>query len=196
MINFTQYNIQDGIVLGIDAALSNFGVSIFEIDTNTSSYDLIDLKLNKTSRTKTQYKNFNDLQRCQEIHFFIKDIIEKYNPQCIFAELPQVGGKQMQADSMVYAGAMMGILSSFDIPIYFFPTKEIKDTVLGYVTPDKNVMIEHMVALYPNAPWKRRKLKGEMVLTADNEHLADAAASVECAFTTSQTSFMCLNPKK
>lgn len=173
------YNIKSTYALGIDAALSNFGVSIHAIDEDGNKGDVADLILLKTQREKRSYKNFDDLMRCRHLNTELRKIIEKYNPECIFAELPQPGGKNMQADSMVYAGCMMGILSSLNVPVYFFPTKEIKKQVLGYVTPDKSIMIDAMVKLYPNAPWKRYKRHGEMLLSQDNEHLADAIAAFE-----------------
>jgi hypothetical protein len=37
-------------------------------------------------------------------------------------------------------------------------------------------MIEWAMEKFPDAPWRMRKLKGEMVPTKDNEHLADGVA--------------------
>lgn len=180
------YNIKSSYILGIDAALSNFGISVHYIDEDGKKGDVADLILLKTQREKRSYKNFDDLMRCHHLHTEMRKVIDKYKPSAMFAELPQPGGKNMQADSMVYAGCMMGILSSLDLPVYFFPTKEIKKVVLGYVTPDKSVMIDAMVKMYPNAPWKRYKRHGEMLLSQDNEHLADAIAAFEYGMTHSK----------
>ena len=72
----------------------------------------------------------------------------------------------------------IGALSSCPIPLIQVQPTEVKLATVGKKTATKEEMINHAVKAHPEANWIVRKSKGQIVLTASNEHLADAVSVI------------------
>jgi hypothetical protein len=55
---------------------------------------------------------------------------------------------------------------------------------LGTRTASKEEMIDWAFNKYPDAPWRTKKLKGQILPTKDNEHIADSVAIMEAGILT------------
>ncbi len=161
------------LVAGIDPALKNMGVSIMRLNLDTLELELLDLKLFETEKMtgKTVRQNSDDLRRAQELHRGLHENLTDVT--VAFAEIPT--GAQSARAALSF-GVAIGILASCPVPIIQVQPWETKLATVGTKTASKQEMIEWAGEQYPDGPWLRRKLHGELVLVDKNEHLADACA--------------------
>ena len=126
------------------------------------------------SKIATLKKNIDDLGRAKLLIEGLDKIVVDADYVCV--ELPQIGGADMQARSMWSSGIVLGIIANLKGPLVCVTPKDVK-MVTGCATSSKEDMVSWATHLYPNAPWLKRKLKGEMVLLKTNHHIADALAA-------------------
>lgn len=162
-------------IIGLDPSMSNFGAAVgfFCLDTNTVEIADFILVSTKKENKKTVRVNSDDLRRAGEIVRGMKEAIGK--AAVVFAELPV--GSQSSRGQTNY-GICLGILAAVEKPLIQITPNEIKQLVGGKKTTSKDEVIAWATALYPDAPWLTRKVKGEITLTSKNEHLADAVAAI------------------
>lgn len=161
------------LVAGLDGSLRNFGVAIAWLDTETLEFEIKDLVLIKTEKDKHKQvrKSSDNLVRAQTIH---RGVIEALRGvTSAFLEVPS-GGQSY--DAVLGFGIVTGIYASLPVPVVEVSPSETKLAAVGTKTASKQEMIDWAVEKFPAAPWRTRKLKGEIVPTLDNEHLADAVA--------------------
>lgn len=162
-------------ILGIDPALVNTGLALFNhTDGNNSIIDL-GLIVTSSSGDKNVRKNIDDYNRAVLLHTQLQTWISRCD--CVCVELPQIAGANVQARSMWSSGIALGILASISKPVVVLTPSEVK-LATGNKTASKEEVIAWATSLYPDAPWKKVKRKGEMVLVDKNEHIADAVAVV------------------
>lgn len=172
-------------VIGIDPSLNNMGFAKARVNTETYKIEVIDLILAETApdkkSAKVVRKNSDDLARAKLLH----DALQRETAGCSFAfvEIP-VGSQSSRA--MASYGICIGVLASCKLPLIQVTPTEVKLAGYGTKTATKQDMINWAVKKYPNANWLTRKLKGEIVLMNDNEHLADAVAAIEAGISTDQ----------
>lgn len=179
-------------IVGIDPSLVNTG--LVSIEGNPGAWQVSNLSLvttksaNQTpAQVKAQKKakkapaavvrkNYDDLDRARELLGHILDFVKDADFICV--EIPQIGGAEMQARSMWTSGVALGLIASLPPGkvIALTPT-EVKNAT-GNKKASKEEMCDWAYALYPNAPWPSRKLKGQMVRLMTNHHIADALASI------------------
>lgn len=179
-------------IVGIDPSLVNTG--LVSVEGNPGAWDVSNLSLvttksaNQTpavakARKKAKIaplpvvrKNYDDLDRARELLVAILDFVEDADFICV--EIPQIGGAEMQARSMWTSGVALGLIACLppEKVIALTPAEVKKAT--GNAKASKEEMCEWAYALYPNAPWPARKLKGVQVRLKTNHHIADGLASI------------------
>lgn len=179
-------------IVGIDPSLVNTG--LVSLEGNPGAWSVSNLSLvttksaNKTpaqikaqkkaKKTPTQpvRKNYDDLDRARELLEKILAFVEDADFICV--EIPQIGGADMQARSMWTSGVALGLIASLSPEkVIALTPVEVKNAT-GNKKASKEEMCDWAYALYPNAPWPARKLKGNMVRLITNHHIADALASI------------------
>lgn len=171
------------LIGAMDPSLANFGVARLTLDLDTLKLSVVDLTLIETEKqtTKTVRQNSDDLRRCKEIVKVYHSIIGSCT--VAFAEIPT--GAQ-SARAMYAFGASVGMLASCPVPLIQVQPFETKLATVGTKTASKEEMIEWAGEKYPDAPWIRKKVKGELKLVNKNEHLADAVAVAHAGIATDQ----------
>lgn len=167
-------------ILGLDPALVNTGLAL--LNHNEGNNTIIDLGLivTNSSKDKKVRKNIDDYNRAVLLFSSLQPWIDKCD--CVAVELPQIAGANVQARSMWSSGIALGIISSIKKPMVLLSPSEVK-LATGNKTASKEEVISWATTLYPDAPWKRVKRKGELVLVEKNEHIADAVAAAHAGLT-------------
>lgn len=170
-------------VVGMDPSLRNFGLVKATIDLENLTVDVYKMDLAKSEngvkKTKTVRKNSDDLDRAKHIQEAMIAACE--GAAFAFVEVP-VGSQSARA--MASYGICVGVLSSCPIPMIQVTPVEVKVAGTGIKTATKDEMIEAAVQWQPGAPWLTRKLKGEIQMIGDNEHLADACFAIKAGMAT------------
>lgn len=161
------------LIAGIDPGFVNFAVARMYLDLDSLALSVDDLILFKTENQadKTIRKNSDDLRRAIEL----RDQFHTAVAGCRigFAEIPSGAQDHNAAKGF---GICIGLLAGSPIPILQVQNFQAKLAAVGTKTASKDEMIEWAMEEHPDAPWKMRKLKGNLVPTKDNEHTADACA--------------------
>lgn len=173
-------------IVGMDPSLRNWGVVRASLDVNTMEISVENMSIIQPAKedplsVKTVRKNSDDLRRSKWLY-------ERMIDQCkgasiAIAEVP-VGSQSSRA--MASYGICIGLLSTIQIPLIQVTPNEVKLASVGKKTATKNEMIDWSYKKHPEADWKTRKSKGEVVLINDNEHLADAVAAIYAGISTDQ----------
>jgi len=162
-------------VVGVDAAFRNFGIVAATVNSETLAINVMAMELFKTDGQagKTVRKNSDDIRRARII---LKGFHEYANVAAVaIAEVPT--GTQSARASWTL-GITVGILAACPVPLIEVTPSEVKLASVGNKTASKSEMIKWAHDKHPEASWLKRKLKGEYVLLNENEHLADALASI------------------
>lgn len=172
-------------ILGIDPSLRNFGLVNAVLDTETMKFQIKKMNLVKSEDSakaqKTVRKNSDDLRRSKLLYEGLQDACKEATFACV--EIP-VGSQTSRA--MASYGICIGVLASCPIPLIQVTPTEVKLAGTMNKTATKAEMIAAAVAAHPEAQWLTRKLKGNIELVADNEHLADATFAIEAGLKTEQ----------
>lgn len=174
-------------ILGQDPSMQNWGVSVLELDLDTFELTPIAQKVltnkKKDSAKKKQVRQSSiDFERASDLYKDLHEFIQEHNPAFTMVEMP-VGSQS--ASAMKGYGIVMGVLGSlaqygYKLPVVQVSELENKINAVGKRTATKKEMIEWAMKKYPNADWKTRKLKGEVVsVDGYNEHLADAIGAAD-----------------
>ena len=173
-------------VVGIDISLNNIGVCRATIDPIFNTVKVQELVLiqpdKADAQTKKQVrKNSDDLRRARWLHDKLHAEIQDCH--IVTVEMP-VGSQSARA--MASYGLCLGVLASVSKPMIEVTPYDVKLAGAGSKTSTKQEMIDWATSLHPNALWKTRRLKGQLVLTNDNEHLADALATIYAGMKTAE----------
>lgn len=173
-------------VVGVDPALRNFGIVLADLDMETLEFKVTDMRLVKSEGAdkktrKAVRKNSDDLNRAKLLR-------EGFTEACkdaamAFVEVP-VGSQSARA--MASYGICIGVLAACPIPMIQLTPTEVKIALANEKTATKEEMIEAAVKAHPYAKWLTRKVKGELQLLADNEHLADAVGAIAAGLKTDE----------
>jgi hypothetical protein len=170
-------------VVAFDPSITNFGScrALVDIDTLKITIEALDICKTESDSKKGVKKVSDDLRRA-------KLVLDAMHLLCqgralAIAEIP-LGTAAQYRDAVMNAGMMTGILASCRLPLIQVFPQDVKMHVLGKRNSSKEEMIEWGMEKYPGAPWRMRRVKApgghSLVPTADNEHLADAIAVLEC----------------
>lgn len=172
--------------VGIDAAFANMGFARVLVCSETEKITCQDLILASTEaeQQKVVRKSSDRLRRGAELRAAMLTACDG----AVFAFVEVPSGTQSAAAAFGL-GIAVGILAGCPIPIIEVSPMEVKEAVAGKRVKQgasKAEVIAWAEARWPAAPWLRAKHKAKAKgvtlpagrLTADNEHLADALASV------------------
>jgi hypothetical protein len=172
------------VVIGVDAAFANMGLTRARLDIDFISgqvkIDCLDLKLVSTGGEdrKVVRKSSDDLRRAKEL----QKALTSYAAGASFAFVEVPTGSQSAAAARSL-GIAVGVLASCPIPIIEVSPMEVKIAVSGdrKIQATKEAVITWAVHKWPAAPWLR--VKGGRI-TKNNEHLADALATIAAGVVT------------
>lgn len=172
-------------VVGLDPSTSNFGIAKATIEINTLDIEILDLILVQTESEKLKgvRKDSDDLRRARDVYKGFMEAVK--DASLVISEIPFMnpGG---YAAANFNSGLVTGVLASCPRPLIQVFPQDVKMLACGSRHAAKEEMIEWAMNKYPAAPWLMRKLKGKMIPTAANEHLADAIASIHAGVRTAQ----------
>jgi Holliday junction resolvasome RuvABC endonuclease subunit len=195
--------------LSIDVGFTNMGFAFVEVDLSLGglkSIECIGLGLAQTAKDqgKAVRVSSDRLRRAQELHEALHEAIGRYGAQVAFAEIP--GGNTQSATAAYSLGIAVGVLASCSIPIIEVSPMEVKAAVAGRKVQkgaSKAEVIAWAEKHWPEAPWMRATGRATVKrplapgsketitvslpagrLTNDNEHLADAMATVAAGIDT------------
>lgn len=173
--------------IGIDAAFANMGFAevVLDIEAGDVLIRCSDLALVKTAAetSKTVRKSSDELRRAKILH---TELVQRCSGlQLAFVEVPS--GSQ-SASAARALGIAVGVLAACPIPIIEVSPMEVKAVVTGgqkkATNPTKAQVIAWAVKRWPLAPWLRAGKRDPTRLIQDNEHLADALATVAAGIVT------------
>lgn len=169
------------LIAGLDGSLRNFGVATAWLDLETLQLEIKDLILIKTEKSKDKKvrASSDNLSRATELKIGVHEALRGVTTA--FFEVP-FGGQDYNA--VLGFGIVIGTYAGIPVPGCEVSPYETKMVAVGTKTASKEEMIEWAFDKYPTAPWRTRKLKGAIVPTKDNEHLADAVAIMEAGIVT------------
>jgi Holliday junction resolvasome RuvABC endonuclease subunit len=172
-------------LIGLDPALRNIGIAVGEYYLRNDVVRMQEIKLltSENDKSKLVRRNSDDLRRARELNDGVQKMIAQHECKFLIAEVPT--GTQSARGAMSN-GIMIGLLAASSIPVIEVLPHEVKFAAVGHKFAAKQEMIEWAMARYPHLPWRKRKSKGVAVATADNEHLADACATIEAGILTEQ----------
>jgi Holliday junction resolvasome RuvABC endonuclease subunit len=172
-------------VVGCDPSLRNFGLVKATLDIESLKFKVDDMILveseDDAKKQKTVRKNSDDLRRARLLYEGFQDACK--DASFAFVEVP-VGSQSARA--MASYGMCLGVLASHPIPMIQVTPTEVKKAGTGFATATKSEMIDAAVEAHPYAKWLTRKFKGELLLTGDNEHLADALFAIKAGIATAE----------
>lgn len=173
--------------LAIDSSLSNTGVAfgkvVVAMDFNSIIIDEIRLHQTEKSNNKQVRASSDTIARCRSTFDFLKDIIDEFKPDIIFAETPS--GSQ-SASGMKSYGITCQLIGALTPPPVEVTPDEVKKASIGKKTASKKEIIEWAYSNYPALEWLFKTRKGERTLIRDNEHMADAIAIAHAGIKTNQ----------
>lgn len=171
------------IVAGLDPALRNFGMAKGALCLDTGIFDLHQIQLSepKSLKMKVVRKNSDDLLRAKQQAEVTEDFLKDVD--MVMVEIP-VGSQSARA--MASYGICIGILAGIKTPMIQVTPTEVKVASVGTKTATKDEIITWATNLYPEASWLTQKRKGEEVILAKNEHIADAIAAIHAGVHTDQ----------
>ncbi len=175
-------------VLALDPSLQNFGMvkGFIDIDDDDFPFTIEQMVLQESKgadkkTAKVVRKNSDDIRRAKSLHKALHEMLKDVN--MVFVEVP-VGSQS--ARSMASYGICVGIIASINKPMIQVTPTEVKLAAVGCKTASKQDMIDWATQAYPDASWLTVKRNGKSVLTAKNEHLADAIGAVHAGILTDQ----------
>lgn len=171
-------------VIGVDISLNNIGICNAEITDGivmVKSVSLIQPDKADAQTKKQVRKNSDDLRRSRWLHDNLQDSIKDCH--IITVEMP-VGSQS--AAAMKSYGICLGVLASVQKPMIEVTPYDVKLAATGIRTATKHEMIEWGVAKHTEIKWKTMKRGGKLVMTNDNEHIADALATIYAGMKTTE----------
>lgn len=170
-------------VIGIDMALANMGLVKASLDLDSMVITPIELKLITTQSNKDKQvrKSSSELARARVLGEAMHQFCA--GASFAFAEVPS-GSQSAQAARAL--GIAVGVLSRCPIPLVEVSPMEVKHLFATKRSVPKAEIINWAVNNWPHQDWLRYKRKGKMQLTQDNEHLADALATIVAGVKTQQ----------
>ena len=176
-------------VVGFDPSQSNFGIVEASICVDTLEIDIRAMKVVSTTSeaSKGVIKVSDNLRRAKEIQAAMREACA--GKALAIAEIPLMittMNPKIASLANYNSGMMVGILSAIQIPLIQVFPKDVKLAMTGLKDACKEEMIEAAMFKHPAAPWVMRKLRGNMVPTAVNEHLADAVGALYAGIKTEQ----------
>lgn len=166
MIRFAAFDLAYAHVGMVRGTLTPDGVIAPDYAQLVVTADHIDASARKVTRRSSE-----ELARARVIVSAISAWV--FDTTVVFAEVPS-GSQSARAARAL--GIAVGCLASCPVPVIEVTPLEVKLASTNKRTASKAEIIDWAYKLAPDLPWRQRKLHGKMVMTSDNEHIADALA--------------------
>ncbi|WP_374335331.1 hypothetical protein [Methyloversatilis sp.] len=165
--------------------MSNWGIAVAMVDIDTLEVEIENLVLIETEpeTKKGVRKDSDDLRRAHEVRDGM--LLACIGAAFAISEVPFMT-PQGYASANFNSGLVTGVLASCPVPLIQVFPQEVKKLITGSRHAAKEEIIEWAAEKYPDAPWKKVKRGGKMVLTKANEHLADAVAAIHAGLESDQ----------
>jgi Holliday junction resolvasome RuvABC endonuclease subunit len=175
-------------VVGLDPSVRNTGIVRARVLLPSLEVlvDGIHLVKTESGAGKQVRKNSDDLRRAQEIQDAFIEVIQEHRPTFFISEIPTGAQSARAAWLLGMTVGCIAALKHLNMPLIQVQPSETKIASVGKKTASKQEIIDWAIAKYPKLPWLRYKHKGEMKLTADNEHMADAVAVIHAGVLTAE----------
>ncbi len=176
-------------ILGIDPAFRNLGLSLATYDLLTADCFVQRVSLVQTEKSKdgkVVRKSSDDMSCANALTAGLAAFVREFQPNIAVAEIPTGTQNARGSFSNGVCCGVLSVLQLLDLPLIEVSPSEVKMASVGSKTASKAEMIEWATSRWPDAGWIKRKFKGQMVLTADNEHMADACAAIAAGLRTAQ----------
>lgn len=174
-------------ILGVDPSLKNTGIAIAEYDLASASYEVIhiDLFATEPAKGKVVRKSSDDVERMSIALEGVMKAIDEYKPAFASGEVPVASQSARGAFSNGGCHMMFAAIR-WRIPLVQVNPMEVKQASAGPKHASKEEMIEWAVAKWPGLPWHTYKRLGQVLMAADNEHMADACGAIAAGVKTQQ----------
>jgi Holliday junction resolvasome RuvABC endonuclease subunit len=172
-------------IVGLDPSLRNTGLAAARYDINTGNWKVYKIGLVQTENQagKVVRKSSDDYRCAKELITGVNAFVRAVGASFVCAEVPTGAQDARAAFSF---GLCCGVLAAVNAPLIQVNPKEVKMASVGKASATKGEMIGWAVESWPEVEWRRRKLKGALVLVNDNEHPADACAAIAAGLQTAQ----------
>lgn len=172
-------------IVGIDPSLRNTGLALAVYNLVTGAWTVERVAIVQTEKQagKTVRQSSDDYRCARELISGINKFVEASGASFVCAEVPT--GAQ-SARAAFSNGVCCAVLAAVTAPLIQVNPTEVKLASVGTKTASKAQIIAWATEQWPEAGWLRRKLRGDMVLTNDNEHPADACAAIAAGVETTQ----------
>lgn len=182
-------------VAGIDPSFTHTGFARgrYNLDSGSWELDYVNIVDTEKATGKVVRQNSDDLRRTQDIAKFLYSELEGVD--VIFSEIPTGAQSARAALSFgIVIGLLGGVISSPGFRPLFFQVlpQEVKLAIPGgSKVTSKEEIVHWAVEKNPEAGWERGRGKTKydvagMKLTANNEHMADAAAVINAGVLTNE----------
>jgi Holliday junction resolvasome RuvABC endonuclease subunit len=174
-------------VVGFDPSTTSWGTVVARVDIETLEITIDNLILTKTEPElkKGVRKDSDDLRRAGELRGAM--LLASTGAALAISEIPFLNASPMaHASSNYNSGMMVGLLAGLNVPLIQVYPLDVKQAVTGSRNGAKEEIIEWATENWPAAPWLTHMKKGKVILNKDNEHLADAVASLFTGIRTDQ----------
>lgn len=155
-------------IAAVDPALRHTGIARAIYNTETCEFENLTVTLFCT----TKGNQLHEIRNCYALATRFRSLGMTFQYVCV--EVP--GGSQ-SASAAKGIGCVLALFTQIPqcrlVPVT--PT-EVKVAAVNNRKAGKREIIEWAAARYPEAGWHYHKYRGEMRLTNDNEHMADAIA--------------------
>jgi crossover junction endodeoxyribonuclease RuvC len=161
------------VVLGIDGGLAHLGWAIARKVTHYHRAEVLAGGVIETTRREEGTRADSHLERAQELHQQLCDIVEKHRPDEICAEAFSPPRDARNAAMLAWSwGVLTAVASQYGLPIRSKGPMPLKQALAGNRCAKKPEMIAAARATYPEsqALFPRRQDL--------HEHLADAIAAI------------------
>ena len=162
-------------VLSLDLSLSNTGYVVFGYQTG---WKPVIAGLTETKREASKRKTFiivDNIRRAQDIAAELDKLHKRYSFKALVAEKPEGSQSAVSARCM---GTIEGVIATFSeiyqLPLFWFDLRNIKQTMTGTKKADKADMIEAAADLYPEFAKKYFPKGQKKSFAGKAEHIADA----------------------
>lgn len=162
-------------IAGFDPAMRNMGMVKGELSISTGVLSSVELLLQKSASKKKNDRtppNLYDIQRFKSISDSVNNFFANSDLICI--EVP-IGSQS--ASAMKSYAFSISLIATLPYPKIFVKPSEVKLAAVNNKNASKADMIKWATEKYPNLDWLRHAGR----LTNDNEHLADALATIYAA---------------
>ncbi len=169
--------------IGVDMALANMGLVRATIDLKTLEINPVELKLvtTKANSDKQVRKSSSEMERAR--HLGRELVSFSVGASVAFAEVPS--GSQ-SASAARALGIAVGVLSQCPLPMVEVSPMEVKQLFANNRSVSKAEIINWAVNRWPDADWNTVRRKQKTEITQNNEHLADACATIAAGIKTQQ----------